>query len=234
VNFGLRRESRESVRLYYAIGYYDHLAGAFSCPAPPMIEQGGLLDRFLDGEQLVCVSGSYPLPPVAVELSRAALTEFFNILEDPDRSVPLVLICCPDLLDPCWLQNIARGNLIVYWSDDMSVLARLNDSLAQPLQVEWDSIRVFLPLGETEQYHPSFSCADINRVGSDELIAGFYQAYCQSLRAEDRREFVTLDDILRLRDNRNLTMLHTRINVLEAPAGRKLSNSRRHRSKTQH
>jgi hypothetical protein len=98
----------------------------------------------------------------------------------------------------------------------MNVLARLNDSLAQPLQVEWDSIRVFLPLGEAEQYHPSFSCADINRIGCDELIAGFYQAYCQSLRGEDRREFVTLDDILRLRDNRSLTMLHTRITASEA------------------
>ncbi|MDO4549087.1 MAG: hypothetical protein Q4D04_13410 [Clostridia bacterium] len=222
LQIGIRRDESDSLKLYYALSYCDHLAGSFSPPKPLIFSIKEPVETLFSAKQICCMCGSYPWPSAAVELRHALLPDFLDSLHDSQRNVPIVLISCPDLVNPDALFDMAKGNFLVCWCADASVISRLNDCLPEQLCAPWDSVRIYLPFGETPQYHPLFTGSDIERTDKDAFIFGFYQAYCQHLRAEDRRAFVTLQDIAKLRDNLIQSALRERLTASEENA-RKLS-----------
>ena len=223
VQIGLREIDADLIKLYYALGYNDHMAGSFSLPKPLMISISEPIDVFFTASQVRCLCGAYPWPAAAIELRHALLPDFLGQLQDDKRSVPIVLISCPDVVNPDVLYHMAKGNFLVYWCADAGVVSRMNDHLPEQFRTPWDSVRVFLPFGEAQQFHPLFTFSDIERISADTLFASLYQAYCQYLRAEDRREFVTLQDIAKLRDANILSTLRARLDVSEENE-RKLSD----------
>lgn len=211
INIGMKQVSADTFTVYYGLSVSDHLAGSFTEPQPIAFRYRSLINGLLDDKHLQCVTGKHSLPPMAAELRHPSLPEFLEILSDTDRTIPLALITCADLVMPEELSDIARGNLIVYWCEDLSVVLRLNELVPPALAVEWDSIRIYLPINGDAQFHPSFSAAYIERVGHSDVVSGIYQAFCQGLRSEDRRAFVTVDDILKQRNAKYQAALQERI-----------------------
>jgi len=203
---GLRHQE-DAVRLYYAKCCYDHLAGSFYPAKPIPAIRDSLIDPLLFNKHVQCMSGKYPLLTEASLLAHSTLPSFINYLQDEKRYLPIVLITCPWRIHPEPVQDQMLGNALVYWCEDSSVIMRMNTVVSENLYTPWNSVRVFVPIHCANAYHPLFSCEDIIAMGEDNFVEGLKQAYCQSLLAEDVRNFVTIDDVFRCRNKQQYTTL---------------------------
>ena len=61
-------------------------------------------------------------------------------------------------------------------------------------------MHIFVPLRGERQFHPVYLYEDIRRMEENNFIYGLYQAFCQSLRSEDKRNFLTIWDVQKTRD----------------------------------
>lgn len=76
-----------------------------------------------------------------------------------------------------------------------------------------------------QSQHLCFSVAEISRLGSNKILSLLRQAYCESLRGDDRRSFVTVDDIFRQRDRQLARRLQTRLTDTVAECNRLRSDT---------
>ena len=204
---GLRRLNADSAKLYYAKCCYDHMAGSINEPKPIFISRDALPDPLFYSRHIRCMCGEQPLPVDALELNHATMPDFVGMLKDAGRAIPVILIACAWAIAPEILQDTLLGNTVVYWCDDSGVVMRLNELLPQEMSTPWNAVRVFNPLSGGKPYHPFYLCEDIRRMGEDAFVAGLRQAYCQSLRADDRRNFITINDVFRCRDRSHIDTL---------------------------
>lgn len=132
----------------------------------------------------------------AIMLIPQWIDRFLELLYDGGRSLPVIMITCPDLISPGELQRQLLGNAIVCFCDDPNTIFLLNDRLPPSCSVPLDSIRTYLPFTRDERrqpVHPIIALPDIQRLGSQEIYAAFRQAYCENLRASERSAFITVD-----------------------------------------
>lgn len=193
----MRIASADRLTLYYAKCCYDHTAGSILPPREIPLELDRIPDPLFFDNAIQCMSGNFPIPCESRELTHASLAEFIRLLEDAERTCPLLLISCPDVLTPEVAADILLGNAVVYWCSDSEVISRLNELVSDGLQTPWDSVRSFLPLGKSELYHPCWAYEDIRRMGVDAFLRGLHQAYCASMRSEEKRGFLTVEDVYR-------------------------------------
>lgn len=197
--------------LYYALMYCDHMAGSFSVLKPPVIIPPSLLPSLNQNPRLLCCCGSYQLPYGAIAIDEQNIQTIAALLHDPEREIPVVLITCPDLVSPSRAEKMLFANAVVCWLDDMDMLEAVNSALSPQIYVEWDSIQVILPQIPEQSQHLRLRISDISRLGEDSVIALLRQAYCESLRGDDRRAFITVDDIFRQRDKQSSLCLQRRL-----------------------
>ena len=203
---GLRSSEDSSAWLYYAKCRYDHTAGSISLPGPMPDPRDPFPDPLFFNDHFRCMCGKYLLPLEPSQLTHTTLPDFINYLQDETRTLPLILLCQPWKLSPEILQDRMLGSAIIYWCSDVSVAMRLNSILPRNMHTPWESVHVFVPVTSASAYHPLYTADDIRSFG-DSFSAGLIQAYCQSLRAEDMRNFVTVDDIVRIRDRLQISDL---------------------------
>lgn len=217
---GIRVFDGEHLQLCYAKCCYDHTAGSIQTPRPiPMV-----LDRFPDplffNEDIQCMCGEHPLPVEPVELCDSTVSDFVALLQDPQRPYPILLITCADVLAPEEAADVMLGNAVVYWCANASVMMRLNTLLPEDLSTPWDSVRVFLPVNSDHPYHPYWFYDDIRRMGENAFLSGLHQAYCASMRSQERRDFLTIEDVYRYRDHMHITELTSQIEKQKAESSR--------------
>ena len=160
--------------------------------------------------------GVSPYPTQPLELSEASLSDFIALLQDELRTVPIALISCPDVVPPNELLRIALGNLIIYWTDDPEIVERLNIVLPDECRIPWDSVRIILPFDQAQTYHPVYTYESICQMGIDSFLNGIHQAFCSCLRSEERRGFITVADIARIRDRKQIAFLRAQLREKDA------------------
>lgn len=199
-NIGLRRMAAGSAMLHYAKCCYDHMAGSINEPKPITLSRDSLLDPIFYNNYIQCMCGKEVLPTAPIELCHTSMPNFLDILKDELRTIPIILITCTWLLSPEVIQDFLLGNAVIYWCDDSSVVMHLNSILPQNLYTPWNSVHVFVPICSDKVYHPVYTYEDIQRMGSNAFHDGLQQAYCRSLRAEDQRNFINVNEVYRCRD----------------------------------
>ena len=209
---GLRSSEDNSVTLYYAKCCYDHLAGSINAARSIQNIRDPFTDPLFCNEHFRCMCGKYPLPLEAVMLTHTTLPTFINHLQDETRAIPLILISSPWKLSPETLQDRMLGSAIVYWCEDASVAMRLNSILPRNMYTPWESVRIFLPLTGASVFHPLYTYDDIRSYGEN-FASGLVRAYCQSLRSEDIRNFITIDDIIRIRERQQIASLTDQLKI---------------------
>lgn len=214
VRIGLTRHDASSATLYHAVSYSDHQAGSFSVFRPPVLTPPLLPQLLLSHPGLRCQSGHYALSDAPWALTGSDIEEFVHLLYDQSRTLPIVLITCPDLVSPSALCRLALGNLIVCWLDDPQVFDLLCDRLPQNLLFPWDSVKVFLPFSKGECFHPVLRPEEIQRMGSQEALAGIYRAYCTCPTGEERRAFIDLDAVYSLLRSHSIADMKEQISQL--------------------
>lgn len=215
-HIGIHIESPSEAIIYYAQLYHDHLAGSFSASQPIDSEPPRFYKKLMSIKRLKCRTGMFPIPSIAIPISMELVNDFVNLARDPNRHIPLLLISCPDLMDPDIAARKFVGNLVVCWLDDMKLMNAINEKLAPDMYIEWDSVQVILPFAEKpqNQFHPSFMASDMTRLGSTHALNMLYRAFCTALRADDRRAFVSADSLFREKDRQAYTLLLERYRAL--------------------
>ena len=203
---GLRSSEDDSVILFYAKCCYDHMAGSVNAARPIQDARDPFPDPLFFNEHFRCMSGKYPLPHEPTMLTHTTLPTFINHLQDDTRTIPLILISPPWRLSPETLQDRMLGSAIIYWCEDSSVAMRLNSILPRNMYTPWESIRIFSPLKGNSVFHPLYTCDD-SRSFNNCFSLGLVRAYCQSLRSDDIRNFITVDDVIHIRDKQQIALL---------------------------
>mgnify|MGYP000991494762 CR=1 FL=1 len=192
---GIRQDGPASASLYFAELYSDYTVGLLTGALPPTTETPTLFDVLMRSRRLMCLSGAHTLSAYPWAITDGELDAFLDLLLDPERTLPVLLITCPDLVSPSLVYERAKGNLIICWLDDYPLFGMLNSRLPLGLRTEWDTVRVFLPLTQEPQFHPFVTLQEINRLGEIAVVENLYRAFCTCLRNEDRYAFVTIDTI---------------------------------------
>lgn len=195
-----RSTDENSSTLYYAKCCYDHMAGSIADIQPISIFRDSFPDTLFCSKHIQCMCGKYPLPSNVRELNHSSLPDFINMLRDKSRVQPIILITCSWCFSPERLFDHMLGNAIVFWCENSGVVMRLNSMLPQSMYTQWDTVRIFMPLLAGEKaYHPTYSGEDIRSMGNETFVSRLLQAYCQSMRSEERRAFIQISDIYQLR-----------------------------------
>lgn len=211
LHLGIEMKDAKTAIVYYALMYCDHMAGSFSTLKPPVITPPALLLSLNQNPRIMCCSGSFQLPFGAIAIDENNLQTALSIMLDSARELPVVLITCPDLVSPATAERMLIGNAIVCWVDDMNLLDSINAALSPQIYVEWDSIQIMLPQMAEQSQHLCFGVTEVSRLGGNRILSLLRQAYCESLRGDDRRAFVTVDDIFRQRDKQLSASLQKRL-----------------------
>lgn len=212
MHIGIRVEGDYSASLYFAQLYSDHLAGSFAKFDAPYFCIPSLFTSLLCNQRIDCLMGTLPLPVCAIELNESMINDFQQIIFEPERQLPVILISCPDLLNPDDAANLLLGNAAVFWTDDPVLFDLISEVLSPAVDIRWDSIQVLLPILRQDMFHPSILATEFTRMGRQQALHSLRQAYCASLRAEERREFITVDDIYNKRDRMATLALHEKLN----------------------
>lgn len=200
---GIRADHEDSCTLFYAKCCYDHLVGSIQEAKPIPHEFDPIPESLLVNSHIRCMCGTGILPNKAVELTHSTLPDLLNLLTDKSRKQPVFLITCSQYLSPEKIAGMLRGNAVVFWTENSSTVMRLNSMLPQNKYTVWESVHIFMPDSGDATFHPVHTLNDIQSMGVEKYYAALRQAYCQSMRSEERREFPTIDYIISAR-NRQL------------------------------
>lgn len=203
----LRTANEDESMLYYAKCCYNHMAGSIMEAKPIPTERDMLPDPLFTNPHLRCMCGQYTLPNEPKELTHSSLPDLLNLLRDDTRRQPVFLITCGWYVSPQRLFEVLMGNAVVYWCENSSVVMRLNGMLPQNMYTAWDSVRIFMPDAGDKTFHPVYSIDEIRQMGIERFCAGLRQAYCQSLRSEERRNFLTVEDVCAARRRQQIEAL---------------------------
>ena len=197
---GMTQQEPDELIFSYAKCCYDHMAGSISAPKPIITFQDHLIRPLLISSSFQFMCGSQPYPMDALALTPDTLKAFLGMILDEKRTVPIMLITCPDIISPQKMNDLCFGNLIVFWCEDSRLILHLNGILPEGMYTPWDSVHILMPITQTDSFHPIHSYEDIHHMGIENFIAGIRQAYCQSMRSEERKLFPTVENVNRRRD----------------------------------
>ena len=202
---GIRTLPGNSVILHYVKQCYDHMAGSISIPKPIPLSRDPFPDALLFDKHLRCMCGRFQITCGAQELNKETLPRFVSMVQDQTRMQPIMLITCTWYLSPEILSDLLAGNMEVFWCEDAEIVMRLNKIFPSKMHTKWETVRIFMPVTREGVFHPSYTIEDIHRMGENDFVAGLLQAYCQSLRSEEQRTFITVSEVQRAQ---NLALIH--------------------------
>jgi len=187
--------------------YFYYCAGSFSCSKSPQPALLPLIKDLLNAPAISCVSGAHRLTDAPWDISPEDVQDFLALLNNPKRTVPLVVVACQDPVDPHLICSRTIGNLIVCCVKDLNTYAALCGVLPPEHQFQWGSIKVFLPIAIKNAFHPPISYQQITALGAEGVAGIIYQAFCTCMTAAERKIFVSLETIQESLAIRNLSDL---------------------------
>lgn len=200
-SIGIRQDSEDVLKLYFSLWHIDNLSGYLAFMKPPVRCVPDLLRNLMADNRFLCCTGGFIMPTDPIELHADTMQLFMDILNDPMRSIPLIALCCPDVIHPTGLNVRLQGNAIIFFSAEPEPILDLNSELPPDMRVDLDGLRVYLPKNAEMlyQHHPQFNIHTILEAGSKNVVAYMAQAYSESFRSDEWRNFVTVDQILKMR-----------------------------------
>jgi regulator of replication initiation timing len=188
-------EMSNTLYLRYAQYYRDYSWNAFmplQAPdqCPPVFIQNLVCD-----ETLICAVGAHPLPSMAIEIDDTTIKEILDLLYDPQRNIPIIILTCPQSIDAALMAKTTLGNTIIYYTSNVQAIKNLNESLSEYLQVRGNSMHIYLPTKNGAVPMRPISSQTLNKYNNHDISQFVYNAYCICMTNEERKRFLTVDDI---------------------------------------
>ena len=208
-------ELPQKAKLYYAEMYCDYLAGSLTPLRAPYITTPGLFRSLIQSSSIMCKTGQCPLTAGAILIDDAVVQDVITLIRDTERSIPIILIMCPDLLNPQITASQMLGNAIICVLDDYRIFQVMQAELWNILHLKWDTVQIIMPFGKDNSYHPMFTASEVANLGQQYILTMFRQAYCENMRAVEKRSFITVDDILRWQEREKISQMLNRFSTIE-------------------
>ena len=216
LHLGLQQTSDFEITLYIANMCSDDLGGRLIAARPIARKFSPLVSLLLAHPDLRCVTGNHVLLNRAIMLTNESMEFVLDMLLDADRTLPVLLVTCPDLVDPEILQSYLQGNAIVCFTDDPQTIFCLNENLPENSLANMDSIHIYLPFSSRNllpvRSARAISLNDIYRLSPQGIYNLCYQSYCVYPRKSERDAFVTVDLCLNINQRRNVLSLRDELN----------------------
>lgn len=201
-HIGIRQNSAYELSVHIALTSMDHLGGRFAAFRPPVKRVSPLVELLFSNADIRCVTGNHVLLNKSIKLTNQSIEYFLNLLYEKSRTLPVVVITCPDIVNPDLLHSLLLGNAVVCSSGDPGIIMLLNDYLPEPLRLAVGSVRVYVPFDMqtgAPAFHPVIPLSDIYRITPVEVVNMLYRAYAENLRQQELRAFITTDTCADLR-----------------------------------
>lgn len=215
-HIGIRQTSPFTLSVHIASTSSDHLGGRFAAFRPPLKKVSTLVERLFSNADIRCVTGNHILLSRSMRLTNQSIEYFLNLLYEKTRTLPVVLVTCPDLIDPDLLHSHLIGNAVVCSTGDPGIVMLLNDYLPEPLRIAFGSIRIYVPFDNCSRsnvYHPIIPLSDIYRITPVEVIHMLYRAYAENFRQSELKTFVTTDTCSDIRTRQYINSLNSQLSV---------------------
>lgn len=219
IHIGIHQLSDFELTLYFASLREDCPDDHLTAIPPNVCRISPLVETLLTHPDLHCVTGNHVLLNKSIRLTKQSMGFFLELLFDASRTIPIILVACPELVDPDCLHACLQGNAVICYTREQAVLLALNDRLPAALSAAEESIRIYLPMGkfplQQELIHPYIPLSEICRMGANGIYTACYRAYGAHLRRSECDEFVTVDTCKALIREQELAALNARIVLLE-------------------
>lgn len=184
------------VKLHFAMYYYDHTAGMYGLLPPPKPGVPAMFRALLAHGEFAQILGDYVLPPDPIKLAKATSDMFLDLLFNPRRTVPLVVVTCPDSIHADTLADQLMGNAVVFSATSPISVNYVNKLLNNiDLAIPKGSVKVYRDAKNDTVLNRTHSQDDISSRGEAAFLNILRRAYCERFRSEDRRSFVSVDYI---------------------------------------
>ena len=209
-HIGIRQISAYELSVHIATTSTDHLGGRFTTFRPPVKRVSPLVERLFSNADIRCVTGNHVLLSRSMRLTNQSIEYFLNLLYEKTRTLPVILVTCPDLINPDLLHSYLLGNAIVCSTGDPGIIMLLNDYLPEPLRLAFGSIRIYVPFNASvgsSVFHPVIPLSDIYRITPPEVINMLYRAYAENFRQQELHSFISTETCADLRTRQQISSL---------------------------
>ena len=213
-HIGITQSSSYELSVHIASTCTDHLGGRFAAYRPPLKRVTPLVELIFSNADIRCVTGNHVLLNKSMRLTNQSIEYFLNLLYEKSRTLPVILVACPDIVNPDLLHSLLLGNAIVCSAGDPGIIMLLNDYLPESLRVSAGSIRIYVPFNTqtgNSAYHPVIPLSDIYRITPVEVINMLYRAYAENFRQQELRSFITIDTCTELRTRQYVSDLKSQL-----------------------
>lgn len=205
---------KNRIFIRYAEFYQDYIHLKLTPMAAPEKLTPSFVKDLVCNEAFPFEAGKYPLPYQPIELCPQFLNAFQDMLWDPERSIPILMITCPDLLSPVRIAAATLGNAAVFYTSNPTYVDILNSQLPPDTQIVFDTLQVFLPVKNDTVGHRTNTADIIQRYGEMSIIQSVRRAFCECMSGEERQQFITYDDIIQKRNFHKLRDFSEECNTL--------------------
>lgn len=206
-HIALRYENNREASLHYAEIYQDFTLGSFVSLTMPQKQTPDLVRDFVRNKEFHCIVGNYRLPTQTLTLNETGASIFLGMLNDAARTIPIILVTCPDTIDTGALSEALLANGIVFAAKEREVIEVINSFLPEAIKVNWGTVQVF-PAGKS--YVQVLQNEMIIRMTNP--VIQMRHAYCECMSTVERQEFPTYDELILLRNSNRLSEMTSRIN----------------------
>lgn len=213
-HIGVRQISAYELSVHIATTSTDHLGGRFTTFRPPVKRVSPLVERLFSNADIHCVTGNHVLLSRSMRLTNQSIEYFLNLLYEKTRTLPVILVACPELVNPDLLQSYLLGNAVVCSTGDPGIIMLLNDYLPEPLRPAFGSIRIYVPFNasvSSSVFHPVIPLSDIYRITPPEVINMLYRAYAENFRQQELHSFISTETCADLRTRQQISSLKTQL-----------------------
>lgn len=164
---GFQQETPERATVSIVIYYSDRPGFIGPCEEPPAPSVPRIISLLREDEALTCTVEGYPIQSAAVRLRPGDFPEFWRVVCDETREVPVIYVSprrseevperCENLVDPERLVKVLGPNALVYYADDLD-FSREMTQLCRPGELGCYSgaLRVYAPHPRTDDPGDSY------------------------------------------------------------------------------
>jgi hypothetical protein len=191
-------EGADNLPVMFAEFCQDYTRHSFGHFPAPVLDTPPFVTKLLRDNVLFCAVCGYPFPYAAIRLDNQMANVFLDLLFHPDRKAPLVVITCPEAVDPGQAAEATLANAIVFYSLDSGVIARINGKLPDYLRIAPDAVQTYHGRKNGIISMRVMLTETIQRIGGAGIALSLRRAYCECMSHEERRAFKTTGDIVEM------------------------------------
>ncbi len=203
IDIGIQQSEVDTLTLGYIEQYADYTVGSLTPFPSPQAETPIFVQQILQVQSFSCTVCSQKMPTHPIELTPETVHSFVDLMYDETRSIPLLVVTNPELINPSALAYTTLGNAAVYYTWDiqgLNALVRPEDSI--PV----NAFHIIYPWRNDRIGHYTYMADTLQRLGG-KVLSAVRRAFCESLSSARKKALLSVDDIVRERNSLRLTDL---------------------------